>query len=53
MIAAFTNLEERLKGWPDGLLTCILLAGAAVLVLIALKATPLQKAVATAYIVFP
>lgn len=53
MIAAFTNLENRLAGWPSGVLTVILLIAAAVLVWIAFRATPLQKAVATAYVVFP
>jgi hypothetical protein len=53
MIAAFTNIEDWLKGWPSGLLTVVLLLAAAVLVYIAFTATPLQKAVACAYVVFP
>lgn len=53
MIAAFTKIEQKLQGWPDGVLTILLLVAALGIVLIAFKASPLQKAVTLAYVVFP
>lgn len=45
--------NDVFKGWPDQTLTVLLILGAVVIVLIALFAPPLLKAVALAWIVAP
>lgn len=51
--AAFKRFEGWLKGWPNGVLTVVLLLAAAVLVIIAFTGRPWEKAIATAYVLFP
>ena len=51
--AAFHRFERWLAGWPNGVLTLALLLAAVVLVLIALRGTPTEKALAGAYVFFP
>ena len=50
---AFVQFENMLEGWPSGVLTVVLLLAAVVLVLIALRGTAIEKAIAAAYVIFP
>lgn len=50
---AFVRFESMLEGWPSGALTVALLIAAGVLVLIALRGTATEKAIAAAYVYFP
>lgn len=52
-IPVMRDLNRRLMGEPDSTLTAILIAGAVVLVLIALLASPVTKAAAAAWLIFP
>lgn len=47
------HFEQQLLGWPDELLTVLLIISALLLVLIALRGTALQKAVALTWVVLP
>lgn len=49
----FTNIDARLRGWPTGVLNAALVLAALALLLIAWRGTPIQKALALAYVVFP
>lgn len=51
--AAFHRFESWIKGWPNGVLTVVLLFAAAMLVVIALRGSPLEKAIAATYVLFP
>lgn len=50
---AFDRFEAWLNGWPNGALSVFLIVAAVVLVIIALRGKPYEKAVALAYVVFP
>lgn len=50
---AFDRFERWLGGWPNGVLTLVLLLAAAVLVIIAFTGRPMEKAIAAAYVIFP
>ena len=50
---AFRRFEAWLAGWPDSVLTVVLLVAAVVLVLIAFTGKPREKAIAAAYVFFP
>lgn len=45
--------NDVFKGWPDHTLTVLLIVGAIVIILVALEAPPLLKAVVLAWIVMP
>lgn len=47
------GLNQALEGWPDALLTALLLAAAAALALVALRGRPAAKALALAWTVLP
>lgn len=51
--ATFKRVETWLKGWPSGALTCVLLIVAVVLVVIALRATALEKALVASWVILP
>lgn len=51
--APFRRLDTWLGGWPSGALTVLLLVLAALLVLIAVRATPTQKAIVAGWVMFP
>lgn len=47
------RVDRALSGWPDGLLTALLLLLAGALVVLAVCARPSVKAAAVAWVVFP
>lgn len=49
----FHQFGDWLETWPGAALTVVLLFLAAVLVLIALRGTALEKAIAVSWVVFP
>lgn len=51
--ATIQRVDTWLEGWPSGALTVLLLVLAALLVLLAVRATPTQKAIAAAWVMFP
>lgn len=53
MIAALTDLEKRLQGWPDELLTGGLVTAGLALIVLGVLAPTLVKALALAWVVFP
>lgn len=51
--AGFHRFEQWLQGQPDRVLTAILLLVAAALIVIALRASALEKAVVASWVLFP
>lgn len=49
----FARLRRWLSGWPDSALTVLLLALALVIIVVALRAGPLHKAIVAAWVLFP
>lgn len=49
----YKAIEDHLAGWPDQLLTLVLLLAAAGVVLIALRAPATLKAAAAVYVLLP
>lgn len=45
--------NDEFKGWPDQTLTVLLIVGAIIIMLIAVKGPPLLKGIALAWIVMP
>jgi len=50
---AYTDVEGRLAGWPDGALTALLVLVALALLAVACWAGPVEKAVIAAWVLFP
>jgi hypothetical protein len=49
----YKGIEEHLAGWPDQMLSVMLILAAIVLVVLALKAPATVKAAAAAYVYLP
>lgn len=49
----YHRFEDMLMGWPSGALTLVLLALAFVLIVIALRASALEKGIVAAWVLFP
>ncbi len=49
----FARIDETLQGWPDTVLTVMLLLAALVLILVAFRGSPKTKALAVAYAWLP
>lgn len=45
--------EQGLEGWPDRALSCLLVALAVALLIIAWRATALEKAIVAGWVIFP
>ena len=53
IVSAFHRFERWLEGWPNGVLTVVLIVAALVIVWIALRGTAFEKSVVAAYVFFP
>lgn len=51
--SAFRRFNAWLERWPNDVLTWLLLGLALLIVVIALRATALEKAIAAAWLIFP
>ena len=51
--ATFERFEKWLGGWPNSALTVMLLAIAAILIVLAFTAKPMEKAIVLSWVLFP
>lgn len=49
----WSGFQRWIGGWPDNVLSVVLLATAGVIILVALRATALEKAIVLGWVLFP